>query len=618
MVLHPGTVVSGYRIHRRLGAGGMGTVYLADNPVLPRQDALKVLSAELSADATFSARFIREADLAASLDHPNIVTVYTRGQGEGGQLWIAMQYVAGSDVLSECDSGRMTPARAVHIVSEVAEALDYAHSRNLVHRDVKPANFLLSHGDQRVLLADFGIARALDDATGLTGAGPMLATVAYAAPEILSGGPIDGRADIYALACSLFKMLSGRTPFDSAGGMAAMITAHLHQPPPRVTDRVPQLPPAIDAVIARSLAKDPAERHQSAREFAESAAAALRSSPLEVTGPAPPPSPPPAIRRRRVPLTIAAAVLVSVTLVGALLWGRSDGRDAYPPQSFRHTFGVTEISEQPHRVAALGPGDADAVLSLGVQPVAVVTPDGRLPGWEQAAAADAVAVLSAADTSTVLNALTDADPDVIVATGDLDKQSYDELAAIAPTVTRPAQTAAWSWQDQLTWIGRLLGRADTAADLITEAEDRQSDIRGRHPAFAAKTVEVVNVSDGTVSDGGVTAELSDSRAARYLEGLGFVYRSTLERTASDPPGARPIPDPAILNGDPADVRIVVRTDGAAGGGGYNGLPTAFTLYRGITMIVDDPDVISALEVGGYTAGEFLDQQFVRAVARQVH
>ena len=165
MALSPGTVVAGYTIEAVLGAGGMGTVYKARNPALPRSDALKVLSEGLSRDDHFRARFLREADLAATLDHPNIVTVYTRGETEDGQLWIAMQYVDGSDAEKETRAGRMSPQRAVHIVGEVAKALDYAHRRQLLHRDVKPANFLLGSDDERVFLADFGIARALDDAT---------------------------------------------------------------------------------------------------------------------------------------------------------------------------------------------------------------------------------------------------------------------------------------------------------------------------------------------------------------------------------------------------------------------------------------------------------------------
>src|SRR5581483_3019241 len=192
-----GSVFAGYRVERVLGAGGMGTVYLARNPDLPRFEAIKVLSAELSRDADFRARFVREADVAAGLDHPNVVSIYRRGEFEG-QLWIAMQFVDCTDADEALRAGAMTPARAVHVVSEVAKALDYAHERHVVHRDVKPGNFLLSGPvgpEERVLLGDFGIARALDDAK-LTATGSFMATVSYAAPEVLAGEPFDGRADV--------------------------------------------------------------------------------------------------------------------------------------------------------------------------------------------------------------------------------------------------------------------------------------------------------------------------------------------------------------------------------------------------------------------------------------
>lgn len=166
-----------------LGAGGMGTVYLARNPDLPRSEALKVLAAELSRDLDFRARFVREADVAAGLDHPNIVAVHQRGQFEG-RLWIAMQFVDGGNAEDALRAATMTTARAVYVIGEVAKALDYAHQQGVIHRDIKPANFLLSRaagGDERVLLSDFGIARALGD-TGLTSTGSVLATLAYAAP----------------------------------------------------------------------------------------------------------------------------------------------------------------------------------------------------------------------------------------------------------------------------------------------------------------------------------------------------------------------------------------------------------------------------------------------------
>ncbi|QUR69119.1 serine/threonine-protein kinase PknH/PknJ [Mycobacterium spongiae] len=288
-MLKPGEVLAGYRIDRTLGVGGMGAVYLAAHPSLPRRDALKVLSAELSHDPDFRTRFLREADVASSLDHPNIVGVYDRGQTEDGQLWISMQFVDGTDAEAALRAGEMTPDRAVHIVAAVAQGLDHAHSRNIIHRDVKPANFLLSGPigpSERVLMGDFGISRALDD-VGLTATGSLVATVAYAAPEVLSGLSVDGRADIYSLGCTLFRLLTGKPPFAS-NGMAAVMMAHLQAPPPRVTDFVPSLPPALDAVIAIAMAKDPAARFPTAAALAAAAASALHDATMLISTPLPP------------------------------------------------------------------------------------------------------------------------------------------------------------------------------------------------------------------------------------------------------------------------------------------------------------------------------------------
>lgn len=277
-MLTAGSMVSGYRIRRLLGSGGMGAVYLADDPTLPRLTALKVLSAEFSRDPDFRARFIREADTAAALDHPQIVSVYSRGQADDGQLWIAMQFVDGTDAEAALRAGTMAPQRAVHIITEVAKALDFAHAHAVVHRDIKPGNFLLSGPvgpAERVLLGDFGIARALDDA-GLTATGSVMATVAYAAPEVLSNAPIDGRADIYSLGCTLFRLLTGQTPFPATNGAAGVMAGHLFSAPPRVTDAMPSLPAVLDDVIAIGMAKHPADRYPSATALAQAAAAALR------------------------------------------------------------------------------------------------------------------------------------------------------------------------------------------------------------------------------------------------------------------------------------------------------------------------------------------------------
>ncbi|WP_067841363.1 serine/threonine-protein kinase [Nocardia lijiangensis] len=274
-MLHEGEVFAGYVIERQLGRGGMGSVYLAKHPRLPRRTALKLLNREMFADNEIRARFEREADLVAQLDHPNIVTVYDRGV-EDSQLWISMQYVDGSDA-AEVEPNSLAPDRAVRIVAETAKALDYAHGMGILHRDVKPANILLARAgmdQERVLLTDFGIARLRDDAGHLTQTGTFTATLTYASPEQLTGAPLDGRTDQYSLACTLYWLLAGVVPFESANP-AVVIQGHLQQPPPPLSSIRHGLPPALDGVLAKALSKRADERFGNCLEFAEAARQAL-------------------------------------------------------------------------------------------------------------------------------------------------------------------------------------------------------------------------------------------------------------------------------------------------------------------------------------------------------
>ena len=283
MVLAAGDEFAGFTIESVLGTGGMGAVYLAKHPRLPRRDALKLLNPAFSGDPNFRARFEREADLASGLIHRNIVAVYDRGAVDG-QLWISMQYVAGVDasVAARAGDGSMTPHRVVHIISEVGAGLDFAHRSGLLHRDVKPANILLAASDdpsepEHVLLTDFGIAKSTDEVQHLTGTGNLLATLAYASPEQIEAKHLDHRVDIYALGCVLYELLTGSVPFPESSPFATM-TAHLKNPPPRPSEKVPWLPPGFDEVVAKAMAKDPDERYNSCRELSLAARAALVSA----------------------------------------------------------------------------------------------------------------------------------------------------------------------------------------------------------------------------------------------------------------------------------------------------------------------------------------------------
>ncbi|MFF2395607.1 serine/threonine-protein kinase [Nocardia sp. NPDC058114] len=307
MTVSEGMDFAGYRLERRLGMGGMGTVYLAQHPRLPRKDALKVLSDRHSGDAVFRERFLREATIAARLNHPNLVAVRDRGQ-HGGRLWIAMQYVDGVDLaqLIRRGPGALPLERTVRIVAEAAKGLDLLHRKGVLHRDVKPANILVAEQDgrpDRVLITDFGIARPADAPKDSTGAG-LSATLAYAAPEQINGGAIDHRSDVYALGCVLYELLTGSVPFPR-DTPAAVMYAHLNEAPPALDK--PGLPPGFDQVIATALAKNPGDRYPTCGALAAAASAAAQGTVRLAAVRAP-------VRRR--PLVygaLAAAVLIALT-----------------------------------------------------------------------------------------------------------------------------------------------------------------------------------------------------------------------------------------------------------------------------------------------------------------
>jgi hypothetical protein len=273
MPLSSGGKFAGYTIERLLGAGGMGEVYLVRHPRLPRQDALKVLRSEFSADPDFLERFNREADLAAKLWHPHIVGLHDRGKYRG-RLWISMDFVDGTDVsrlMQEQYPEGMPAQDAIEIVTAVAAALDYAHARGLLHRDVKPANILVAdveHGERRILLGDFGVARDLADNTsgGLTATNMTVGTAAYAAPEQLMGLAVDGRTDQYSLAATAYHLLTGAPPFQHSNP-AVVIGNHLNSAPPALGVARPELA-SLDAALSRALAKDPDDRFETCMDFA--------------------------------------------------------------------------------------------------------------------------------------------------------------------------------------------------------------------------------------------------------------------------------------------------------------------------------------------------------------
>jgi serine/threonine-protein kinase len=331
MPLADGQIFAGYTIGRILGAGGMGEVYLARHPRLPRHDALKVLGVEVSHDEEYRQRFNQEAEMVATLRHPNIVTIYDRGDFDG-QLWIAMEFVDGTDasrLLTDKYPKGIPPAEVVRIITPIADALDYAHGRGLLHRDIKPANILLGvpeSADDRIMLVDFGVARWIGQSSDLTGADMTVGTVNYAAPEQLKGEQIDGHADQYSLAATAYHLLTGAAPFANSNP-AVVIGNHLSaQPPPIGTDH-PDLA-RLGPVFARALAKDPSDRFDQCGDFATAMRDALGSAALgSAAGMAARHRKPEAVPGRKRWIAAALAALLVVSALGVALALLSVRRD---------------------------------------------------------------------------------------------------------------------------------------------------------------------------------------------------------------------------------------------------------------------------------------------------
>ena len=290
--LAPGSRIAGYLIEEQIGRGGMAVVYRASDARLNRSVALKILAPELTGDAAFRQRFMREMRAAAAVDHPHIVPVFDAGEADGA-LFIVMRYVSGQDLRTLLDAERTLPAsRVAHIVAQVASALDEAHSRGLIHRDVKPGNMLIgmvagTSQPDHVYLSDFGLSKPTLSSANLTLTGQCLGTIDYMAPEQVEGRPIDGRADLYSLACTAFEMLARAPPFKRDQGLAVM-WAQLSAAAPSLRAERPDLSPAVDQVIARGLAKSPDDRYRTCTAFATAlrAACGLAAADPDPGGPA--------------------------------------------------------------------------------------------------------------------------------------------------------------------------------------------------------------------------------------------------------------------------------------------------------------------------------------------
>src|SRR3954452_10274043 len=278
-----GSQVGQYRIDSYIGRGGMGVVYRAEHTHLGRHVALKLLAPELAENESFRERFVRESRVAARVDHPNVIPIYEASESEGS-YFIAMRYVAGTDLREILHTnGPLSLERALVVLTQVAGALDTAHAQGLVHRDVKPGNILVVAESEHCYLTDFGLTKAISSDTAFTATGQFVGTTDYVAPEQIEGKELDRRTDVYSLGCVFYECLTGTTPFRRDTDMAVM-WAHMQEPPPRVTERRPNLPQGLDTVIATAMAKSKDDRYPSCSTFA----AAARSAIELATGPSSP------------------------------------------------------------------------------------------------------------------------------------------------------------------------------------------------------------------------------------------------------------------------------------------------------------------------------------------
>ncbi|OKK17198.1 serine/threonine protein kinase [Streptomyces sp. CB00455] len=273
-----GKQIAGYRVERLIGHGGMAVVYCAQDLRLDRTVALKLIAPERARDDTFRRRFTHESRVAAKIDHPHIVPIFEAGETDG-VLYIAMRYVPGLDLRGLLDrDGPLPVATALRIAAQVASALDAAHEHDLVHRDVKPGNILVAAGTdsdhpEHVYLTDFGLTKKSLSLSGFTTAGEFVGTLDYMAPEQITGRPVDGRCDLYSLACVVYETLAGAPPFQREEDVA-LLWAHQYDQPPALTEKRPEIAPAADGVLAKALAKVPEDRYGSCLEFV----AALRAA----------------------------------------------------------------------------------------------------------------------------------------------------------------------------------------------------------------------------------------------------------------------------------------------------------------------------------------------------
>jgi serine/threonine-protein kinase len=360
-----GDTFGGYKIEALLGRGGMGTVFLATHQRLARRVALKVIAPELARDEAFRDRFLRESQLAAALDHPNVIPIYDADEVDS-VLYLAMRFVDGPTAQALIrERGSLSTADTVRIAEQIGGALDAAHRAGLVHRDVKPANILVAEAGEHAYLCDFGLAKRISS-EGTTRTGSFLGTVDYCSPEQIQGRPLDGRADVYSLGCVLFHCLAGEAPY-ARDGEFAVLQAHLQDPPPSVGARRGELPASVDDVVATAMAKDPDDRYSTAGALAAALRRALAGSTYEAAPTRAAPTPQTArrplfggSRRTWIAGAVGAVVVAGAVVAAVVATGGSNGDSDSKLRPF--VARIENVLEQ----SAAGRGEIASALAGGL------------------------------------------------------------------------------------------------------------------------------------------------------------------------------------------------------------------------------------------------------------
>jgi YVTN family beta-propeller protein len=559
--LAPGEVFAGYRIEGVVGRGGMGVVYRATDLALDRPVALKVVAPELAEDARFRERFLRESRLAASLEHPHVLPVHAAGE-QDGTLFLVMRFVEGEDLKARlAREGRLEPATAIALVGQIADALDAAHAKGLVHRDVKPGNVLIAAGGE-AYLCDFGLSKPMAAERSLTDGGQLVGTLDYLAPEQIRGSDVDGGADQYALGCVLYECLAGGAPFEGSAAMAVM-WAHMHERPVPVRERRPELPPEIDAVLRKALAKEPSDRYEDCSALAVAAGSALGLGVETIRAPLLP-----AWTRRHARLIVlAGALLVAGAVAAAVvqLTGGS-GSDAI----------------------AVVAGDTVAVVDAGSNRVTSQIPVGRRP-TSIAVGEDAVWVINADDktisridpatqeerrfaTGTTPSDLAVGEGAVWVSSGDEPQQPPDTVTRVDPdtgaVVGQPTALPAARPVAPLTGVTSG-GTSMAVGEGAVWAIDPDGSVSRIDPSSGDVVATVQRLSGNTIAvgEGAVWVVNTDSTVARIdpttnqvdmtidvaAESLSAIAVGAGAVWVTDPIGG------AVWRIDPGGARVVLKT-----------------------------------------------------------